>query len=197
MKLRRTGVLLAALALVATGCRDSGDEGDGDGALGAGCHRRGVSRRGQRGQRVHLPRHHLRPDPGAVRAARGADHRGPEGVLAAGQRGRRHRRLRHQRHRVRPRQPLQPADPQAGLRRDRGRRARAGADPRVTDHPGDHPRHAERRDGRRPGLLDLAVGLRGRHPRVRHQLLRRGHERRRLHGRREGHQLGDGRPLPR
>ena len=60
------------------------------------------------------------------------------------------------------------------------------------------PDMQSRRDGRRPGLLDLALGLRGRDPGVRHQLLRRGHERRRLHGRRaERHRVGDGRALPR
>jgi ABC-type branched-subunit amino acid transport system substrate-binding protein len=36
VKLRRTGVLLAALVLVATGCRDSDDGGDGDGASAPG-----------------------------------------------------------------------------------------------------------------------------------------------------------------
>ena len=36
MKLRRTGVLLAALALVATGCRGGGGEDDGEGASAPG-----------------------------------------------------------------------------------------------------------------------------------------------------------------
>ncbi len=57
-------------------------------------------------------------------------------------------------------------------------------------------RPEERRDGRCAGLVDLAVGVRGQHPRVRHQLLHRGHEPRRLHGRGEADQVGHGGPLP-
>ena len=123
---------------------------------------------------------------GPVRAARRADHRRAEGVLAAGQRGRRHRRLRHRRHQVRHATTTTTRRPTS--RSTTRSRATCWRWPRPSARPTTLailPDMKSDDDRRRPGLVDLAVGLRGRHPRVRHQLLHRVDERRRLRGRGE------------
>ena len=86
--------------------------------------------------------------------------------------------------RVHPRQPVQPRDPQPGLQRDRARRPGARADAGLAHDRSRSSRTSKsERNHRGAGVVDLAVGVRGQHPRVRRQLLHRGDERRRLRGR--------------
>ena len=56
----------------------------------------------------------------------------------------------------------------------------SGPDPRLADDGRDHRRPQGEQHRRRAGVVDVGLGLRGRHPRVRRELLHRVDERRRL-----------------